>query len=129
MNDKVTFILYDSMVLDPVLIARWPSSTAAAVMQDSASNREHGQHPSHLQDRMQLKIVGGLVALCGRLALRAGDRLHPARHQKALALRLRNVVPLKPPRRRERPPLGAPQPPQLAVTGDFGSPPSERTPA
>ena len=36
MNNAVTFILYDSMVLDPVLIARWPSSTAAAQMQDSA---------------------------------------------------------------------------------------------
>ena len=29
-------ILYDSMVLDPVLIAPWPSSMAAAVMQHSA---------------------------------------------------------------------------------------------
>ena len=36
MNDTVTFILYDSMVLDPVLIAPWPSSMAAAVMQHSA---------------------------------------------------------------------------------------------
>ncbi len=36
MNDTVTFILYDSMILDPLLIAPWPSSTAAAVIQNSA---------------------------------------------------------------------------------------------
>ena len=57
------------------------------------------------------------------MPLRAGDRPHPARQPKALALRLLHVVPLKPSPRRERPLLGASQPPQLAVTGDFGSPP------
>jgi hypothetical protein len=36
MNDTVTFILYDPMVLDPVPIAPWPSSTAGAVLQDIA---------------------------------------------------------------------------------------------
>jgi len=36
MNDAVTFIRYDSMVPDPILIALLPSSTAAAVMQYSA---------------------------------------------------------------------------------------------
>ena len=57
------------------------------------------------------------------MPLRAGDRPHPARQPKALALRLLHVVSLKPSPRRERPLLGAPQPPQLAVTGDIGSPP------
>ena len=35
MNDTVTFILSDSMVLDLVLIAPWPSSTAADAMQSA----------------------------------------------------------------------------------------------
>jgi len=36
MNDTVTFILYDSMALDPVLIAPWPSSTTTGAMQHNA---------------------------------------------------------------------------------------------
>ena len=36
MNDTVTFILYDSTALDPVLIAPWPSSTTAGAMQHNA---------------------------------------------------------------------------------------------
>jgi hypothetical protein len=35
MDNTVTFILHNSMVLDPVLIAPWLSSKAAAVMQNS----------------------------------------------------------------------------------------------
>ena len=36
MDDTMPFILCDSMVPDPLLIAAWPSSTAATVMQNSA---------------------------------------------------------------------------------------------
>jgi len=36
MSDTLAFILYDTMVFDPLLIAPWPSSTEAGVMQNSA---------------------------------------------------------------------------------------------